>query len=61
MTFVKRHLTGELEKYVTTLEVEAHCLVFHTSRGPVSPMYGIQGVRRNLVDGEMAIIYKPSV
>lgn len=61
MTFVKRHLTGELEKYVTALEVEAHCLVFHTSRGPVSPMYGIQGVRRNLVDGEMAIIYKPSV
>nr|XP_031539817.1 GTP-binding nuclear protein Ran-like [Vicugna pacos] len=35
-TFVKRHLTGEFEKkYVATLGVEVHPLVFHTNRGPV--------------------------
>jgi len=35
-TFVKRHLTGEFEKkYVATLEVEIHPLVFHTNRGPI--------------------------
>ena len=34
-TFVKRHLTGEFEKkYVATLGVEVHPLVFHTNRGP---------------------------
>merc|ERR1712031_99856 len=33
-TFVKRHLTGEFEKkYVATLGVEVHPLVFHTNRG----------------------------
>ena len=32
-TFVKRHLTGEFEKkYVATLGVEVHPLVFHTNR-----------------------------
>ena len=35
-TFVKRHLTGEFEKkYVVTLGVEVHPLVFHTNRGPI--------------------------
>merc|ERR1711990_533677 len=35
-TFVKRHLTGEFEKkYVATLGVEVHPLVFHTNRGPL--------------------------
>ncbi|XP_065313335.1 GTP-binding nuclear protein Ran isoform X2 [Gordionus sp. m RMFG-2023] len=35
-TFVKRHLTGEFEKrYVATLGVEVHPLVFHTTRGPI--------------------------
>ena len=32
-TFVKRHLTGEFEKkYVATLGVEVHPIVFHTNR-----------------------------
>lgn len=31
-TFVKRHLTGEFEKkYIATLGVEVHPMVFHTS------------------------------
>ena len=34
-TFVKHHLTGELEKYVATLGVEVHPLVFHTNRGQI--------------------------
>ncbi len=35
-TFVKRHITGEFEKkYVATLGVEVHPIVFHTNRGPV--------------------------
>merc|ERR1712086_675748 len=35
-TFVKRHRTGEFEKkYVATLGVEVHPLVFHTNRGPI--------------------------
>jgi len=35
-TFVKRHLTGEFEKkYVATLGVEVHPLVFNTSRGKI--------------------------
>jgi len=35
-TFVKRHLTGEFEKkYVATLGVEVHPLVFHTTRGVI--------------------------
>jgi len=35
-TFVKRHLTGEFEKkYVATLGVEVHPLVFNTTRGPI--------------------------
>ncbi|XP_029621953.1 GTP-binding nuclear protein Ran isoform X1 [Salmo trutta] len=35
-TFVKRHLTGEFEKkYVATLGVEVHPLVFHTTRGTI--------------------------
>ena len=31
---MKRHLTGEFEKYVATLGVEVHPLMFHTNRGP---------------------------
>lgn len=35
-TFVKRHLTGEFEKrYVATLGVEVHPLVFYTNFGPI--------------------------
>uniref|UniRef100_A0A915D0X1 GTP-binding nuclear protein n=1 Tax=Ditylenchus dipsaci TaxID=166011 RepID=A0A915D0X1_9BILA len=35
-TFVKRHLTGEFEKkYIATLGVEVHPLVFHTNRGQI--------------------------
>jgi len=35
-TFVKRHQTGEFEKkYIATLGVEVHPLVFHTNRGPI--------------------------
>ena len=34
-TFMKRHLIGEFEKYVATLGVEGHPLVFHTNRGPI--------------------------
>ena len=35
-TFVKRHLTGEFEKkYVATLGVEVHPLLFYTGRGPI--------------------------
>ena len=35
-TFVKRYLTGEFEKkYVVTLGVEVHPLVFHINRGPI--------------------------
>merc|ERR1712227_1105810 len=35
-TFVKRHLTGEFEKkYVATLGVEVHPLVFYTNRGQI--------------------------
>ncbi|VDN31388.1 unnamed protein product [Gongylonema pulchrum] len=35
-TFVKRHLTGEFEKkYVATLGVEVHPLIFHTNRGQI--------------------------
>ncbi|CAI9162327.1 unnamed protein product [Rangifer tarandus platyrhynchus] len=34
-TFIKRHLTGEFEKYVAALGVEVHPLVFHTNRGPI--------------------------
>uniref|UniRef100_A0A1A9ZPR2 GTP-binding nuclear protein n=1 Tax=Glossina pallidipes TaxID=7398 RepID=A0A1A9ZPR2_GLOPL len=35
-TFVKRHTTGEFDrKYIATLGVEVHPLVFHTSRGPI--------------------------
>ena len=33
---MKRHLTGEFEKkYVATLGVEVHPLVFHTNRGAI--------------------------
>uniref|UniRef100_A0A8C2QE46 GTP-binding nuclear protein Ran n=1 Tax=Cricetulus griseus TaxID=10029 RepID=A0A8C2QE46_CRIGR len=34
-TFVKRHLTGKFKKYVATLGVEVHPLVFHTNRVPI--------------------------
>ena len=34
--FMKRHLSGEFErKYVATLGVEVHPLLFHTNRGPI--------------------------
>jgi GTP-binding nuclear protein Ran len=33
---VKRHLTGEFEKkYIATLGVEVHPMVFHTNHGPI--------------------------
>ncbi|KAI6211880.1 GTP-binding nuclear protein Ran [Aphelenchoides besseyi] len=36
ITFVKRHLTGEFEKkYIATLGVEVHPLIFHTTRGQI--------------------------
>ena len=31
-TFLKCHLTGEFEKYVATLGVEVHPLLFHTKK-----------------------------
>merc|ERR1719399_712136 len=35
-TFVKRHLSGEFEKkYIPTVGVEVHPLLFHTTRGPI--------------------------
>ncbi|XP_062905809.1 GTP-binding nuclear protein Ran-like [Mobula hypostoma] len=35
-TFMKRHLTGEfVKKYVATLGVEVHPLIFHTNRGAI--------------------------
>lgn len=35
-TFVKRHKTGEFEKkYIATMGVEVHPLLFHTTLGPV--------------------------
>ena len=35
-TFVKRHMTGEfVKRYVATLGVEVHPLIFHTNRGAV--------------------------
>ena len=38
-TFVKRHLTGEFEKkYIATLGVEVHPMIFHTSRGKIKFM-----------------------
>ena len=33
---MKRHLTGEFEKYVATLGVEVHPLVSHTNRSPIT-------------------------
>ena len=50
-TFVKRHLTGEFEKDVATLGVEVHPLLCSIpTEDQLSSMYGIQPVRRNLVD-----------
>lgn len=35
-TFVKRHLSGEFEKrYVPTIGVEVHPMIFHTNCGPI--------------------------
>jgi GTP-binding nuclear protein Ran len=35
-TLVKRHRTGEFEKkYIATLGVEVHPMVFHTNHGPI--------------------------
>jgi GTP-binding nuclear protein Ran len=35
-TFVKRHLTGEFEKkYIATLGVEVHPMVFYTNHGAI--------------------------
>ena len=35
-TFVKRHKTGEFEKkYIATVGVEVHPMVFYTNRGPI--------------------------
>ena len=48
---MKRHLTGEFEKYVATLGVEVHPLLCSIpTEDQLSSMYGIQPVRRNLVD-----------
>lgn len=39
-TFVKRHLSGEFEKkYIATVGVEVHPLLFHTNCGPI--MYNV--------------------
>ncbi|XP_059011279.1 GTP-binding nuclear protein Ran-like [Mustela lutreola] len=39
--FVERHLMGEFEKkYVATLGVEVHLLVFHNNRGPTHQRVG---------------------
>lgn len=47
-TFVKRHMTGEFEKrYVATLGVEVHPLVFHTNRGPIRFNVWDTGMYRN--------------
>lgn len=36
-TFVKRHKTGEFEKkYIATVGVEVHPMVFYTNRGPIT-------------------------
>lgn len=36
-TFLRRHLTGEfVQKYVATVGVEVHPLVFHTNKGPMT-------------------------
>lgn len=48
-TFMK-HLTGEFEKYVSTLAVEVHPLCSTPTEDLLSSMHGIQLVRRNLVD-----------
>ena len=34
-TFVRHHLLSEFEKYVATLGMEVHPLMFHTNRGPI--------------------------
>jgi len=35
-TFVKRHITGEFERrYIATVGVEVHPMVFYTNHGPV--------------------------
>uniref|UniRef100_A0A2K5DAH0 GTP-binding nuclear protein Ran n=1 Tax=Aotus nancymaae TaxID=37293 RepID=A0A2K5DAH0_AOTNA len=51
---VRHHLTGEFEKYVASLGAEVHPLVFHTSRGLLSSMYGHshQGEFGGLRDGD---------
>ena len=33
--FLKHNLIGELEKYIATLGVEVHPLVFHNNRGHI--------------------------
>ena len=49
-TFVKRHLTGEFEKkYVATLGVEVHPLVFHTNRGPIRLVSGLDVAVRDWI------------
>uniref|UniRef100_A0A915EH89 GTP-binding nuclear protein Ran n=1 Tax=Ditylenchus dipsaci TaxID=166011 RepID=A0A915EH89_9BILA len=60
-TFVKRHLTGEFEKkYIATLGVEVHPLVFHTIVVKFVSMYGTQPAKKSLVDFEMATTFKAS-
>lgn len=44
------HLTGEFEKYIATLAVEVHPLCSKPTEDLLSSMYGIQLVRRHLVD-----------
>ena len=58
-TFVTHHLTGEFEKkYVATLGIEVHPLVFHTSRGHIKFSVWDPAGQEKFVDWEMAIIYK---
>jgi len=38
-TFVKRHLTGDFEKkYIATLGVEVHPMIFYTTKGSIKFM-----------------------
>ncbi|ODN02376.1 GTP-binding nuclear protein Ran [Orchesella cincta] len=55
-TFVKRHLTGEFEKkYVATLGVEVHPLVFYTSRGPIR--FNVWILLDRNTNGNVTVVY----
>lgn len=62
MTFVNSHLTGEFQKkYVTTLDMEVHPLVFHTNRGPLTFTVWDTAGQENFGGCETATASKPSV